>query len=106
MINEHLELSVTEADTERTHQIQKPRDAGQKSRPIIVKFVRYNDRKNTFNRTNTKRKAYCNYGEFNSHLNEKVERVKCEIYDFKNFWISDGKVFFKDGSGNTSLFYD
>ena len=25
-----------------------------------------------------------------------------EIYDFKN----DGKVLFKDGSGNTSLFYD
>ena len=29
-----------------------------------------------------------------------------EIYDFKNVWASDGKILFKDGSGNTSLFYD
>ena len=29
-IIEHLELSVTESDIERTHQIGKPRDSGQK----------------------------------------------------------------------------
>ena len=43
-INKHLELSTTEADMECTHRIGKPRDAGHKSRPIIVKFVRYNNR--------------------------------------------------------------
>ena len=73
-INELLELSITEADIERTHPTGKPRDAGQKSRPIIAKFVRY-DRKNVFNRKKEiKRKEYCNYGEFNSHSNEKIER--------------------------------
>ena len=45
----HFELATTEVDIERTHRIRKPRDVGQKSRPIIVKFVRYNDRKNVFN---------------------------------------------------------
>ena len=49
-INEHLELPITEADVKHTHRIGKPRDAGQKSRPIIVKLVRYNYRKNIFNR--------------------------------------------------------
>ena len=29
-----------------------------------------------------------------------------EIYDFKNVWTSDGKIFFKDGLGNKSLFYN
>ena len=29
-----------------------------------------------------------------------------EIYDFKSICISDGKILFKDGSGNASLFYD
>ena len=29
-----------------------------------------------------------------------------KIYDFKNVWISDGEILFKDGSGNTSLFYE
>ena len=28
-----------------------------------------------------------------------------EIYNFKNVWTSDSKILFKDGSGNTSLFY-
>ena len=45
----HFELAITEVDIERTHRIGKPRDVGQKSRPIIVKFVRYNDRENVFN---------------------------------------------------------
>ena len=49
-INEHLELSVMEADIERTHRIGKSRDAGQTLRPITVKFFMYNDRKNVFNR--------------------------------------------------------
>ena len=49
-INEHLELAITEVDIECTHRIGKRRYVGQKSRPILVKFVRYNDRKNVFNR--------------------------------------------------------
>ena len=73
-INEQPELSITEADIERAHRIGKPRDAGPKSRPIIVKFVKYNDRKDALNRKKTIRKKYCNYGKFNSHSNEKVER--------------------------------
>ena len=49
-INEHFELSITAADTNRTNQIGKPRDAVQTTRPIIIKFVRYNNRKNVLNR--------------------------------------------------------
>ena len=41
-----LELSITEADIEHTHQIGKLRDSDQKSRSIIVKFFRYNNRNN------------------------------------------------------------
>ena len=29
-----------------------------------------------------------------------------EIYKFKNVWTSDGKILFKDVSGNIKLFYD
>ena len=75
-INEHLDLAVTEVDIEPIHRIGNPRDVGQKSRPIIVKFVRYNDRKNVFNRNKKLKgkKEYLSYGEFNSHANEKFER--------------------------------
>ena len=49
-VNEHLELTITTADIERSHQIGKPRDAGQKLRHIIIKFFWSSDRKNAFNR--------------------------------------------------------
>ena len=49
-INEHFELSITAVDTKRTNRIGKQRDAGQTTRPIIIKFVRYNNRKNVYNR--------------------------------------------------------
>ena len=53
----------------------------------------------------TKRKEYHNYGEFNRHSTEKVKRGLRNLI-LKNVWTSDGKILFKDGSGNTSLFYD
>lgn len=53
-MNEHLELSITETDIECRHGIGKPRDSGQNSRPITVKFVSY-DRKNVFNRKRKQR---------------------------------------------------
>ena len=28
-----------------------------------------------------------------------------EIHEFRNVWTSDGKISFKDGSGNINLFY-
>ena len=49
-MNEHLELSITEAGIECEHQIEKPRDASKKSRPVIAKFVRHNDRKKVYSR--------------------------------------------------------
>ena len=73
-ITGHVELSITQANIERTHRIGNPRDSGQKSRAIIVKFVRYNDRKNVLNRKKTIRKEYCSYGEFNSHSNKTVKK--------------------------------
>ena len=42
-VNEHLELTITTADIERSHQIGKLRH-------IIIKFFWCSDRKNAFNR--------------------------------------------------------
>ena len=105
-INEHLELSITEADIKRTHWIGKPRDAGQKLRPINVNFVRYNDIKNAFNRK--KKLKGKNIAVMESLTATRMKKLKeaREIYDFKNVWTSDGIVLFKDESGNISLFYD
>ena len=105
-INEHLELAIIEADIERTHRIGKPRDAGQKSRPIIVKFVRYNDRKNVFNRRKKLKGKNISIMESLTATRMKKLKEAREIYEFKIVWTFDGKILFKDGSGNINLFYD
>ena len=66
-LNEHLQLSITEVENERTHRIGKPRDSGQKVTPTIIWLVRLDYRKSPLNREKSKGKLYCNYGEFNSH---------------------------------------
>ena len=85
-------MSITEADIERTHRIGKLRDPGQKSRLIIVKFVRYNDRKNVFNRkSKLKEKNIAITESLTTTRMEKLKEAR-EIYDFKNVWTSDGKI--------------
>ena len=99
-------MSVTEPDIESTHRVGKSRDSGQKLRPIIIKLVRYNDRNNVFN---TKKKLKGKNIAITENLTatrmKKLKETR-NIYVFKNVWKSDGKNFFKDGSGNKSLFFD
>ena len=46
--NEHLDLDINDRDIDRTQRIGNPRNADEKPRPIIIKLVRYNDRKRSF----------------------------------------------------------
>ena len=77
-----------------------------KSRPIIVKFVRYNDRINVFNRKEKLKGNNISITESLTVTRMKKLKEAREIYEFKNVWTSDGKFLFKDGSGNINLFYD
>ena len=47
-INKHLDLDIKDRDIDRTHRIGNPRNTDVKPRPIIIKLVRYNDRKKIF----------------------------------------------------------
>ena len=47
-LNEKLDLDITLRDTERTHPIGEPKKTRRKTRLIIVKFVRYNNRNTVF----------------------------------------------------------
>ena len=105
-INEHLDLAITEVDIKFTHRIGKPRDVGQKLRPIIIKFVRYNNRKNVFNRKKKLKGKNISITESLTATRMKKLKKAREIHNFKNVWTSDGKILFRDGSGNINLFYD
>ena len=47
-INEHLDLDINGKDVDRKHRIGNPRNTDETPRPVIIKLVRYNDRKKVF----------------------------------------------------------
>ena len=47
-INDNLDLDINNRDIDRTHHIGNPRNTDEKPRPIIIKLVRYNDKKKIF----------------------------------------------------------
>ena len=44
-INEYLDLDIDDKDIDRKHRIWNPTNSDEKLRPIIIRLVRYNDRK-------------------------------------------------------------
>ena len=47
VIDTKMDIKITENDIDGTYRIGKPKNNG-KSRPVIIKFVRCNDRKKVF----------------------------------------------------------
>ena len=47
VLNNDMDLNMSKTDLDRSHKIGNPKSK-KKSRPIIVKFVRYNDRRDVF----------------------------------------------------------
>ena len=47
VIETKMDIKITDNDIDRTHRIEKTKNNG-KPRPVIIKFVRYNDRKKVF----------------------------------------------------------
>ena len=47
VLNNDMDLNISKTDLDRSHKIGNPKSK-KKSRPIIVKFVRYNDRRDVF----------------------------------------------------------
>ena len=88
-----LELEILKKDIDRSHRIGKP--TLRKKRPIIVKFVRYNDR----------HKAYWNkkrLKDFRVSITESLTAFRMgqlnkarDEHSFQNLWTHDGKILFK-----------
>ena len=50
IINNDLEIDLTEVEIDRTHRIGDPKNKRKKVRPLIEKFVWYYDRKEIFSK--------------------------------------------------------
>ena len=102
-INEHLKIPLKARDLDRTHRIGKRKV--DKTRPIIVKFARYNKRRSVF-----KNKKLFKGSAFMMTESLTVPRVKMlnaakEKFGKDNVWSWDGEVFAKNGENIVNVKY-
>ena len=105
VIKEKMDITVTEADLDRSHRIGDKTKKRKKPRAIIIKFSRYNVRKKVF--TNKKSLKGSNISITESLTKKRLEILKeARIkHQFENVWTSDGKILFEDTNDNKVKVY-
>ena len=83
-ISQNLDIDIAPHDLERSHRIGQPRQPGEKQRPIIVKFVWYNDCNKIFrNKKNLKGKEISITETLTANRMEKLKEAR-ELHGFGN----------------------
>ena len=99
-----MDIELSQNDINRSHRIGKP--SPRKKRPVIVKFVRYNDWRNVFSNKKILKDSGISITE--SLTNRRMEALK-KVHNenrFRKVWTTDGKILFKEnGSTKAKLFY-
>ena len=105
-LNEKLDLDITLWDLERTHRIGEPKKTRGKTRPIIVKFVQYNNRNRVFRNKDKLKGQKISITESLTKIRMDKLRQAKETYGFTNVWTNDGKILFKsDSNAKPQLYY-
>ena len=107
-IETKMNIKITVNDIDRTQRIGKPKNNG-KSRPVIIKFVRYNDRKNTFSSKKLLKDSGVSITESLTACRMKKLKLNNarETFGFRNVWTVDGRIFYsKNGSQHAKGYYN
>ena len=101
VIETKMDITITDNDIDRTHRIGKPKNNG-KPRPVIIKFVRYNDRKKVF----SSKKLFKDLGVLIAFRMKKLTNAR-ETFGFRNVWTVDGRIFYSEnGSQHAKVYYN
>ena len=103
-IQDDLQEEINIEDLDRMHRIGKVNNG--KSRPIIVKFSRYNvSKKVLHNKRKLKGK--------NMSITESLTKIRVsklnearDLYNRNNAWTYDGRIMVKDENNRISVYYD
>ena len=105
VIKEHLDIELSVKDFGRSHKIGKS-NSKSKRRPIIVKFISYNDRRAIF--SNKKQLKGTGISITESLTAEKMRQLKSarDQFGFNNVWSIDERIMYKDSTTTKpKLFY-
>ena len=105
VIETKMDIKITENDIDRTHRIGRPKKNG-KPRPVIMKFVWYNDRKKVF----SSKKLLKDSGvlitkSLTAFRMKKLTNVR-GTFGFSNVWTVDRRISYSEnGSQHTKIYY-
>ena len=105
-IREKMGEEIRDIDIDRTHRIGKAKSDG-KSRPIIIKFARYNTRNKVFRKKKQLKGSGVSITE--SLTARRISQLKKarEEHEFKNVWSVDGRIMYLDKNDNkVKVYYD
>ena len=101
-IKEKMGEEIEKNEIDRSHRIGVPKNNG-KSRPIIIKFVRYNTRCKIFkNKKKLKGKSISMTESLTKKRMEALKKAR-EDHGFENVWSSEGKILYKDISEGNKI---
>ena len=104
-LNEHIGTSLTSADIDRSHRLGKKKEPGTKPRPIIVKFLRYNDRSKVFKNKKRLKGTRISITESLTGTRMRFLTETRDEYGFQDVWTVDGRILYKDAKGCVSVYY-
>ena len=97
-ISENLDIDIQKEDLDRTHRVGKGNRADGKARPIIIKFARYNVRRNVYsNKRKLKGKSLLITESLTAARVRLLKQAQTR-YGVENVWSSDGRILHKIGN--------
>ena len=97
VIDTKMDIKITENDIDRAHRIGKPKNNG-KPRPIILKFVRYNDRKKVFFSKKLLKISGVSITESLTAFRMKKLTNARKTFGFRNVWTVDKRIFYSESA--------
>ena len=95
VIDTKMEIKITHNDIDRTHRTGKPKTNG-KLRPVVIKFVRYNDRKKVFySKKFLKDSVVSITKSLTVFCMKKLANVR-EAFGFRNVWTVNGRILYSE----------
>ena len=107
IFREKLDIELTQRDLDRTHRTGKNDKRSNRPRPVIVKFIRYNDRKKIFSKKKQLKNSGISITESLTKLRMSKLAKAREEFGFRNVWTVDGRIcYIGEGSQSPKTYYN
>ena len=98
VIGTKMDVKIGQNDIDKTHRIEETKN-NDKLRPVIIKFVRYNDRQKIFSSKKLLKDSGVSITESLTAFRMKKLTNARDIFGFRNVWTVEERMFyFENGS--------